>query len=817
MLGLTGGKVISTSSIPQSTGKIGLGNEVNCLGTESSIFDCPRSTWGDMYKTKKSYYKYRSSYSYSWYSYYRSGGYWTYKYEIFCTHSKDVGVSCDAPPPPAPVAANVQNNPAPGNCSQTEIDLVFVLDASGSVGKSNFEKAKSFVKKVVEELGVSSDAVRVSLVCFSNHATLEFGLTAHRTVASVNAAVDGVSYTQGRTATHTALAKAAEVLNGTDSRSSAVKIVMVITDGKSNSETQTLAAAAALKSAGVSIVGVGVGRGVDTKELKAMSTSEDDTYEAGDFDKLLASVKNITQKTCKAVQNVQMKTCKQIQADVVIVVDSSGSVGSANFRKMQGFINQLIDKADIGKKAFNFGLISFSNSVYDIFSLSKYDSKTAMKNAVNSMRYISGATYTHLGLQNAFNMFSRSTRKNAVKVTLVLTDGLSSNSAAMKAEAKKLRDVADSDIYAIGIGNNIRKSELDEMTGDSDQVYYASDFDKLVAAVEEISKKTCKVIAKAQKIKQDLQTCKGKPADVIYVMDASGSVGSSNFQTMKDAVVSSVKQLDVSPSATHIGIIRFASYANVHLELNRHTDQASVLYDVKRLVYNGGMTYTYKALESAYDMFMRSSRRNAKRLVIVMTDGKSQSSSLTEARAKKLRDQAGAVVFSVGIGSSISQSELKTIASAPEYVLNAANFDKLGSSMKSVTVQACRNISNIANSLPVKKPLPLPSFNVTLNGGQTKFDGRLSVRVNGTWGTVCDYGWYDASAKVVCRQLGFTGGKAIKGSFYPRSGYSVLAYVKCTGTEKNLIDCTYTKYRSYSCNTISVFCGPATKDTCAKP
>ena len=67
----------------------------------------------------------------------------------------------------------------------------------------------------------------------------------------------------------------------------------------------------------------------------------------------------------------------------------------------------------------------------------------------------------------------------------------------------------------------------------------------------------------------------------------------------------------------------------------------------------------------------------------------------------------------------------------------------------------------------------------------------MEVYYNYQWGTVCDNGWDDTDAGVVCRQLGFgSSGTAIgSAGFGQGSGSIWLDSVTCIGSESTLASC----------------------------
>uniref|UniRef100_A0A8C3XNC8 Soluble scavenger receptor cysteine-rich domain-containing protein SSC5D n=1 Tax=Chelydra serpentina TaxID=8475 RepID=A0A8C3XNC8_CHESE len=93
-------------------------------------------------------------------------------------------------------------------------------------------------------------------------------------------------------------------------------------------------------------------------------------------------------------------------------------------------------------------------------------------------------------------------------------------------------------------------------------------------------------------------------------------------------------------------------------------------------------------------------------------------------------------------------------------------------------------------------------FAVQLVNGPSKCSGRLEVRYDGLWGTVCDDDWSEFNAQVVCRELGCGPAEPLARKLQdrPRFGQGTgkiwLDDIRCKGTEETLQNCAH-RFRSY--------------------
>jgi uncharacterized protein YegL len=91
-----------------------------------------------------------------------------------------------------------------------------------------------------------------------------------------------------------------------------------------------------------------------------------------------------------------------------------------------------------------------------------------------------------------------------------------------------------------------------------------------------------------------------KGADVVFALDASGSIMFSNFQLMLNFVAMIVQSLDIDSSSngasvSRVGLVTFGDYAQLQFNLNQYTTKSSLLQALN-VPYAAGKTNTADAI-----------------------------------------------------------------------------------------------------------------------------------------------------------------------------------------------------------------------------
>ncbi|XP_045173658.2 collagen alpha-5(VI) chain-like [Mercenaria mercenaria] len=190
----------------------------------------------------------------------------------------------------------------------------------------------------------------------------------------------------------------------------------------------------------------------------------------------------------------------------------------------------------------------------------------------------------------------------------------------------------------------------------------------------------------------DFAPCGGKPADVFFALDSSGSLSKNDFQKELRFTEDVASMFDLDENKVRVGVISFSKTVTPHFDLGAYTDRMDMFRKISQITWEGFGTNTGEALNYLHTkgLALKNTRPGIPHIAIVLTDGMSQNVPMTLEQAKILHDQ-GITVFVIGIGSQIDKEELESIASGPpsKYVFMIDNFDALNQIKDELAIKAC--------------------------------------------------------------------------------------------------------------------------------
>lgn len=200
------------------------------------------------------------------------------------------------------------------DCTNRDIDLVFVIDDSGSINEQRFQRIREFAEQISASLDIGLMRSLVGVILFSRTAILHFPVTQHTIRDTLLPAINpGLPYRGRSTNTHLALQLmvAAGLPNGDlELRPGFANIAIIITDGMSTNPQATLTAANALHQSNIydEVYAIGVGN-ANVNELNAIASDPSFVLFNSTFDNdtLAALQQNITQMLCNKTHGRLLK------------------------------------------------------------------------------------------------------------------------------------------------------------------------------------------------------------------------------------------------------------------------------------------------------------------------------------------------------------------------------------------------------------------------------------------------------------------------------------------------------------------------------
>ncbi|CAB3400752.1 unnamed protein product [Caenorhabditis bovis] len=498
------------------------------------------------------------------------------------------------------------------------LDIVLLLDTSGDLDDV-FLQQKNWTVKIVKELPIHNEAVRVSLIQYAETAKTEFNFAKYSERNDIIAHLENMTFVQGNTRTGNALFQADNELFSYESgaRQNSNRLVIVFTDGLSIDDPTK--AAKILRRKGVQIYAISVNSIGFVPEMLGIVGDADNIFGPMDENRIVNRLLDEVEKARSCDVPVNKKEIPQNEIKITLLPDV---------------------KQSLGKEAESLSTISSQRTLKPTIS---YNSKKIVPTKRQEPLSVVTAFPTLVNMEKA--------------VTLPVNKMLEFKpKKKIRRIIKRRRNVAPNTVDKDHIGDTLPVPVTSSPS--------RADFRNLHNGESE------------NEISSQGVQC---PMDILFVVDSSGSIAGT-YETQKEFLTSLLKKIE--PTRSHrVGLIQFAGphLQKMEWSFDSHSKNSQLLTAIRSVRHLTGTTYIGAALELSL-ILLESRRRNTETTVILVSDGFSQDDSTQQ--AKLLRQLPNVKMYAVSLTKLTNTKYLTDIVEIMYHMLPLSYKPEIRSSRR---------------------------------------------------------------------------------------------------------------------------------------
>ncbi|KAM8739582.1 vitrin isoform 8-T8 [Acanthopagrus schlegelii] len=384
------------------------------------------------------------------------------------------------------------------------------------------------------------------------------------------------------------------------------------------------------------------------------------------------------------------------KVDLAFLMDGSWSIGKRRFKIQKDFLSDVAQAINVGVAGPMMGIIQYGDDPVTELSLKSYSNSREVKLAVDKIVQKGGLSNVGKALTYINRQYfsdANGNRGGAPNVAVVLVDGWPTDKVE---EASRLARESGINIFFVTIegpdesekANLVETNFVDKAVCRTNGFYSlpVNSWFALRKAVQPLVKRVCDT---------DRLLCSKtclNANDIAFVIDGSSSVGTGNFRTVLQFVANVTQEFEISDTDTRVGAVQYTYEQRLEFGFGQYNNKGELLNAIKRINYWSGGTSTGAAITFAADQLFSKSKPNKRKIMIVITDGR----SYDDVRVPALAVQSqGVIAYSIGIAWA-AQDELEYIATDPdkEHSFFVDEFDNLYKFVPKIIQNICQEFNS---------------------------------------------------------------------------------------------------------------------------